>query len=120
MIALCPIANSLAAYEAEYDRQQAYLAEISRRADELIDSGDLDALVDVMTALEADRFHKAIAVICQCNTNVSREAATLEIRQLLNMAATKLAERQYKREMDAAAEAVAVQRFYDRMERCEA
>ena len=118
MIALCPIASSLARYEAEYDRQQAYNDEISRRANELIDSGDLDALVDEMTALEADRFHKAIAVICQCNTKASREAATLEIRALLNAAATKLAKRQYQQEMDAAAEAIDVQRFYDRMERC--
>ena len=98
MIAMCPIANSLARYEADYDRQQAYLEEISRRADELIDSGDLDALIEVMTALEADRFHKSIGVICKCNTKVSRETATLEIRHLLNMAATKLAERQYKQE----------------------
>lgn len=118
MIALCPIASSLARYEAEYDRQQAYLEEIGRRADELIDSGDLDALVEQMTALDADRLYKAIGVICKSNTKVSRETATLEIRQLLNAAATKLAKRQYQQEMDAAAEAIAVQRFYDRMERC--
>lgn len=118
MIAMCPIANSLARYEAEYDRQQAYLEEIARRADELIDSGDIDALVEVMTSLEADRFHKAIGVICKCNTTASREAAALEIRQLLNDAATRLAERKYKKEMDQAAEDNAMERHYRLMERC--
>lgn len=118
MIAMCPIANSLASYEAEYDRQQAYIDEISRRANELIDSCDLDALVEQMTVLEADRFCKSIAVICHCNTKTSREAATLEIRHLLNMAATNLATKQYQQEMDAAADGIAVERFYARMERC--
>lgn len=114
----CPIANSLLRYEAEYNRQQEYLEEISRRAAALIDSGDLDALVDTMTALEANRFHKAIAVICQCNTQASREAATLEVRELLNRAAKELAERQYRDEMAAAAEELAVERYYQQMERC--
>lgn len=96
----------------------AYAEEISNRANALIDSGDLDALVEAMAALEADRFHKAIGVICRCNTKVSREAATLEIRHLINVAATRLAERQYMQQMNVAAENLAIERLYRQVERC--
>ena len=116
MTAFCPIANSLARYEAEYDSQQAYFDEIARRANALIDSGDLDALVDEMTALEADRFHKAIAVICQCDTQLSRDTATEEVRQLINAAASKLARRQYQQEIREVVGALAIAHHYARME----
>lgn len=114
----CPVANSLARYESEYDSAQSYEDEIARRAAEIIDSGDLDAMIEQMTALEADRFHKSISVICQCATAQSREIASLEVRGLINASALRLAKKQYQEESDAAAESIAVERFYARMERC--
>ena len=113
----CQVSADTVRYYTDEDRRDAYQAEISRRAEALIDSGDLDALTGQMSALEADRFYKAIAVVCQCATRASRDFATLEIRHLLTQAATALAKRQYQQEMDAATEQLAMERFYRQCER---
>lgn len=89
---------------------------IAQRADELIDSGDLDALVKQMTPLEADRFYKALSVICQANTRQSREQACMEIRHILLKAASILAEKQLREEERVAVEAEVIAQLESRYE----
>ena len=114
----CPIASSLAAYEAELDRQDAYEAAITARQDEILDSlDDLDALD--MTQFERIRLMLNMRVITINRKPQSREKAMDEIREVILEASRRTAERIYKEEMDAAAEALAVERWERLMERCE-
>lgn len=114
----CPVMNDLARYQADYDHKQAYLDEIARRADDLIDSGDLDAIKEAMSAAELDSFTMNLRTFCRCSLDQSRDQAANEVRQILRSAAGRIAEAQFKKEMDQAAEENAMERHYLLMERC--
>lgn len=119
MNATCPVASSLVRYQAEYDRKQAYLDEIARRTDDLIESGDLDCIKDEMSMAELDSFATNLRTFCRCSLEPSRKQASDEVRQILKAAARRVAEAQYKKEMDDASEQIAVENYYRRMEMCQ-
>jgi len=90
----------------EYDR------EINRRAAELIDSGDLDAITAAMPAVDLERYRHNLRVIVACKLTSSRNLAIAEIRALINTAARQCARVQYYSEMQLAAQKCALDRFY--------
>ena len=104
----------------DYNNRQIYLAEISRRADELIESGDLDLIKNEMSTLENEQFNLNLRTFCYCETDESRDLAAIEIRQLINEAARRIAVFTYQMEMDSLAESAAMDRHYRAMERCSA
>jgi len=89
-----------------------YNAEIERRATELIDSGDLDAITAHMPPVELERYRHNLRVIVACRLTGSRNLAINEIRSLINAAARQCARVQYYSEMQLAAQKCALERFY--------
>lgn len=99
----------------------SYQEEISRRIDELIDSGDLDIIKNEMSNLENAQFNLNLRTLCSCQMGRSREQATAEISKLLHDASERVAIYQFNKEKGAALENIAVENYYRQIERrCEA
>ena len=113
----CQVSSDTARYYAEQDRADAYQAEIERRAEAILDTGDIDQLLDAMTHQGRCAFQINLRVICGCRTSASSDRAAGEIRKLLNEAAARIAKVQYQEEMNARAEQLALERFYRHCER---
>ena len=89
-----------------------YNAEIERRAAELIDSGDLDAITAHMQPVEFESYRHALRVMIACKLTSSRNMAIDEIRDLIDTAAMRCARAQYYAECQQAAQKLALDRFY--------
>jgi hypothetical protein len=91
-----------------------YLALMRERADDLIEDGYIDLIVAEMDALELNKYYKALHVIATAALDVSTEMATDDLRDVMRAASLRLAMRNYRAEMAAASERLAVERFYQR------
>jgi hypothetical protein len=89
-----------------------YNAEIERRACDIIDSGDLDAITAQMTPIDLERYRHNLRVIVACRMTGSSELAAKEIRSLIKAAAKKCARVQYYSEMQIESQRLALERFY--------
>ena len=98
----------------------AYLAEVNRRADALIDDGDLDAIRAAFNPQEWNSWQINMRVICRGKAEKSRERAMNDVRELLRSGAFKAAQAAYRVEMADAAKQEAITRHYYMMERCAA
>jgi hypothetical protein len=92
--------------------QQEYIEEITGRANDLIDTGDLDLIVAEMSGLEWNKYHTNMRVLCRAKTDGSRRKAVEELRELINKAAYRISERQYQQEMNNRAKQIALARYY--------
>ena len=93
-----------------------YVQEINRRADALIDDGDLDAIRDAFSPQEWNSWQINMRVICRGKAEKSRERATNEVRELIRSGAFKAAQSAYKAEMNDRAKQIALDRFYRNVE----
>jgi hypothetical protein len=94
--------------------------EITRRADALIDDGDLDAIREAFSAQEWNSWQINMRVICRGKADKSRERAMNEVRELIRAGAFKAAQEAYRKDMAEAAKQAAIARHYHMMERCAA
>lgn len=115
-----PVITDTARNAYEQDQREAYTAEIARRVNALIESGDLDLIKNEMTSNENRTFNMNLRVFCNPTTDLSRALAATEVRKVLNTAAERIAIWQCQEEMSAAAEAQAIERYYAQIERCAA
>lgn len=100
------------------DCTETYREEINRRAATLIDEGDLDAITAVMTPTERTRYQADLCVICAGKTELSRDRARDEVRELLYAAARRAAAMRYQSEMHHRADQLALERYYRHMGAC--
>ena len=89
-----------------------YNAEIERRAADLIDGGDLDAIIVAMNHQEWNRWQINLRVIVNAKAERSRQRAADEIRELLRSASFRAAQDAYQADMRLAAQKCALDRFY--------
>jgi len=97
-----------------------YLEEITRRADVLIDGGDLDTIREAFSPQEWNSWQINMRVICRGKAEKSRQRAMNEVRELLRSGAFKAAQTAHRIEMAEAAKQDAITRHYHMMERCAA
>jgi len=97
-----------------------YLAEINRRADALIDGGDLDVILAALNHQEWNAWQINLRVIVRGKVERSRQRATDEVREIIRAGAFKAAQQAYQAEMNESAKQAAIARHYHLMERCAA
>lgn len=114
-----PVLADAARNDREQAQREAYTAEIDRRVNELIESGDLDIIKNEMTSAENDMLNAGLRTFCNVATDLSRDIARSEICAVLRTAAQRVAVWQVQAESELAAEAAALDRHYNRNGGCE-
>ena len=102
----------------QYNRAEAYAAEIQSRADALIDEGDLDTIRNAFDAHEWNSWIINIRVIVHGTSEKSRARAADDIRELVRSGAFKAAEAAYSAEMAESAKQAAIAQHHRILERC--